>query len=389
MATYEQYLAKISSQTRKLKVKVVFLRDEDETDAFEFTEDLDSSSGSVSVQRQNGIRRTCDLTLVNNNGDYFPNFDGGIWWRRKFQVFMGIDCQSNVALQDIGEEDIYWTSQGVFCLENPRVISNFSSKTVTIRGSDKFCVIDGTLGGETDGTYIVTVGTNILTAVQAVLDLVGDKKAPILDATLTSNVTPYTIEIPPGEPLSSILIQLAQMVSANIYYNVDGQLVFTQDELDNTKPSIFDFTENDFLYMGSSQEYSFSNIYNSVLVIGDNINGEIFDYKLDYLNLLSPVSIPNMGFSRTKTIEDANIFTTELATLRAEYELKRLVCLQSAIDITCVPIYHATVDEVITLTDASMNLDNTRFLITSITVPLTLGGTMSISAVAVQEIDFI
>jgi len=388
MATYEQYLAKISSQTRKLKVKVVFLRDENETDAFEFTEDLDSSSGSVSIQRQNGIRRTCDLTLINNNGDYFPNFDSGIWWRRKFQVFMGIDCQSNVALQDIGEEDIYWTSQGVFCLENPRVISNFSSKTVTIRGSDKFCVIDGTLGGETDGTYIVPVGTNILTAVQAVLNLVGDKKAPILDATLTSNTTPYTIEVSMGGSLSEVLIQLAGMVSANVYYNTEGQLVFAVDELDNTKPSLFDFTDEDFLYMGASQEYKFSELYNSVLVVGDNINGNIFDQRVQYNNLLSPVSIPNMGFERVKVIEDPNINTDERALLRANYELKRLVCLQSAIDVSCIPIFHLDVDNVFTLTDLSMDLDNTRFLINSLTVPLQTSGSMSLNAVAVQEIDF-
>jgi len=388
MATYEQYLAKISSQTRKLKVKIVFLRDEDETDAFEFTEDLDSSTGSVSAQRQNGVRRTCDLTLINNNGDYFPSFDGGIWWRRKFQVFMGIDCQSNVALQDIGEEDVYWISQGVFCLENPRVISNFSSKTVTIRGSDKFCVIDGTLGGETDGTYIVPVGTNILTAVQAVLDLVGDKKAPILDSTLTSNTTPYTIEIPMGGNLSEVLIQLAGMVSANVYYNTEGQLVFAVDELDNTKPSLFDFSQEDFLYMGASQEYKFSELYNSVLVVGDNINGQIFDMRVQYNNLLSPVSIPNMGFERVKVIEDPNIYSDALSLLRAEYELKRLVCLQSAIDVSCVPVFHLDVDQVFTLTDLSMNLDSTRFLINSFTVPLQTSGSMSLNSVAVQEVDF-
>jgi len=388
MATYQQYLDTITSQTRKLKIRVSFLRDEDETEAFEFTQDLDASSGSVSVQRQNGVRRTCDITLVNNNGSYFPSYDGGIWWRKKFQVFIGVDCQTNVALQDIGEEDIYWTSQGVFCLENPRVVSNFSEKTVTLRGSDKFSVIDGTLGGETDGIYIVPVGTNVLTAVQSVLDLVGDKKAPILDEKFVSSVTPYTIEIAIGGNLSEVLMQLAGMVSANVYYNDDGILVFAFDDKDAEKPSLFDFSTEDFLYMGASQEYKFNELYNSVLVVGDNINGQIFDVRLQYNNLLSPVSIPNMGFERVKIVDDPNIYSDSLALVRAEYELKRLVCLQSAIDINCVPIFHLDVDSVITLTDTTMSLDNRRFLVIGYTLPITTGGNMSISCVDVTELDF-
>ena len=388
MATYENYISKITSQTRKLKIKVVFLRDEDESEAFEFSADLISSSGSVSIQRQNGIRRTCEFSLVNNSGDYLPSYDGGIWWRRKFQVFVGVDVQTSPFLQDIGEEDIYWISQGVFCLENPTVFSNFSSKTVSIRGTDKFSVIDGTLGGETDYIYIIPVGTNVLTAVQEILNVVGDKKVPLFDETLKNEVTPYTIEIPIGSNLSEALIQLAGMVSANIYYNEEGILVFARDEIDDTKPSLFDFSTEDFLYMGASQVYKFTELYNSVLVIGDNINGAIFDWRTQYNNLLSPVSIPNMGFERVKIIDDSNIYTDNLAQLRSEYELKRVVCLQSAIDITSVPLYHLDVDNVITLTDYSMGLNSRRFLINSITIPLTIGGQMSINCVDVTELSF-
>jgi hypothetical protein len=150
----------------------------------------------------------------------------------------------------------------------------------------------------------------------------------------------------------------------------------------------FDFTDEDFLYMGASAEYRFSDLYNSVLVVGDNINGNIYDSRVQYTNLLSSVSIPNMGFERVKVIEDPNIDTEERALLRAQYELKRLVCLQSAIDVSCIPLFHMDVDNVFSLTDLSMNLDGTRFLINSFTVPLQTSGSMSLNAVAVQEIDF-
>jgi hypothetical protein len=165
-------------------------------------------------------------------------------------------------------------------------------------------------------------------------------------------------------------------------------LVFSPDEIDGTKPSIFDFTTEDFLYQGASQEYKFTELYNSVLVIGDNINGAIYDFKTQLNSLLSPVSIPNMGFERVKVVEDTNIYSDALAKIRSEYELKRVICLQSSIDITCVPVFHLDADNVFTLTDDSMGLVSRRFLINSFTLPLQIGGQLTINAVDVTELSF-
>lgn len=379
MASFQNYLNILTTNTRIPKIKIELLRDEDESVSEEITANLINGSGEISIQRQNGTRRSIDFTLINTDGSYLPDFNTGIWWRRKFQVSLGYEESDGTT---------YWHPQGVFCLENPVATSQYSNKTVQIRGVDKFSVIDGTLGGETDYTYIVPVGSNIYTAIRAVLDLVGDKKEPILDSVFSSEITPYTIEIPIGGNLSEIIIQLAGMVSANVYYNETGHLVFERDVDDSEKSSLHNFSTNDYNYMGATRTYRFNELYNAVLVVGDNINGEIFEWKTQNNNLTSDVSIPNIGFERVKIVTDPNIYSDELAEVRSRYELKLSTALQSSITITSIPIYHLNVDSVIQIDDPSIDLIESRYLINGYRLPLSPSGTMNLDIVDVKEFEF-
>jgi len=379
MASFQGYLDILNTNTRRPQIKIELLREEDETVYSEITADIMNSSGEIAVQRQNGVRQSIDLTLINIEGDYLPDFDNGIWWRNKFKASLGYTES---------DDSIFWHPMGVYCLENPIATSNYSEKTLQIHGIDKFSVMDGSLGGETDYTYIVPVGTNIYTAIQAVLTLVGDKKAPILDVVYKDEVTPYTIEIEIGGIISDVLIKLAEMVSAFVYYNSEGHLVFAKDDDDSEKASLYDFTTDEYNYMGANRTYKFNELYNAALVIGDNINGEIFDAKVQNNNLLSDVSIPNVGFERVKVINDANIYSDALAIERAKYELKLATALQSSISITCVSMFHLEVDSVITINDSSIGLLGARYLINGFRIPLNIGGSMSLDIVDVKEFEF-
>ena len=119
----------------------------------------------------------------------------------------------------------------------------------------------------------------------------------------------------------------------------------------------------------------------------DNIDGAIFDSLVENNDLQSPTSIPNVGFKRVKTIKDSNIYSTALAEVRAEYELKRATNVLNEISIKSIPMYHLDVDNVITLTDAKHNLDRYRFLINGISLPLGTSGDLTINCVrSVDEV---
>lgn len=378
MITFDDYLKAIKSSTIKPRIKIEFLYP-DETVKEEITEDISTNGGNLSINFQNGVRRSCNVSLINISKKYIPS-PNTIWIRNKFKLWLGLE---------INGED-YFIPQGVFVVRNPEISSNYSEKLMNLTGIDKFALLDGSLGGELDSIYQIPVGTNIYSVIKDILILAGDTIPPLLDSKYKDEVSPYTLRKETGGTLGDILIELAGMLSANIYYNENGQFVFEEgstDIIDNIKPSIWDFTTEEFEYLGSNVIYQFESIYNDVLVIGDNVDGNIATGRATNTNLLSPTRTQLIG-KRTKVIEDNIIYSDDLALQRANYELKRLIMLQSKTVIKSTPIFHLEVNKVITLTDSYYDFDFTRFLIQSINIPFSLGSQIDIDVVNSVELNF-
>lgn len=384
--SFQDYISVLKTdKIRRPKVRVEFLRYEDESVSDTVTGYVENGSGLISISNKNGQRRSLSVTLTNVTGRFTPNPDG-LWLRQKIRVWAGLE---------INGED-YLFKQGVFVIEDPSALSQGSNHTLSITASDKFSLMDGSIGGETEGIYIVPVGSSIPQTIRGVLqpstesqsEVFYDPIEPIIDTMFDSETTPYTITVAEGEPISNILIELAGMLSSNVYYNVDGQLVFEFDSDDNMKGSQFDFISGDINYMGTTQKFLNSKVYNACLVVGANINGDIARYYLENLNPLSDTSIINVGWKRVLKIDDQNIYNDTLAEYRAIYELKRAINLQSEHSLTCVPMYHLDVDTIITITDEkSLGLNRKRYLINSISLPLSTNGTMSINCA--ESIDIV
>jgi len=383
--SFERYLEHIiEDNVRRPIIKIELLRYEDETVFDTITGYAINENSTLNIENKNGQRRSIGLELINTNKHFLPSPDG-IWLRQKIKVWAGLTIDS--------EEKFF--PMGVFVVQDPTAVSQLSDKRFSLTATDKFSLADGSVGGETEGIYNIPVGTSIPDAIRLVLqpsddaqrEVFYDPKEPIVDVSFDSDVTPYTIEIADGAPVGDILFELATQVSANIYYGVDGRLIFERDEDDSNKGPQFNFEAGDFNFMGGSQRFYNSKVYNAVNVVGANINGDIASAYLENNNLLSDTSIPNVGWKRVKKIEDPNISTDALALTRAKYELKRTINLQSENTFSCVPIYHLDVDGIITLTDDDLNLNKERNLINSISLPLSTGGTMSITCA--KSIDLI
>jgi len=381
MPTISDYYAKLRTRYRKPKIKIELLHREDESIYRSITTDLINSSGALTISNQNGLRRHLDLSLVNLDGEYLPDIDG-LWVGGKIKLWLG---------EEIDGEDL-WFPQGVFVLTNPDAESYRSSRILRLKAVDKFGLLDGTVGGETNSTYIVPVGSNVYTVLRELLngtstsDLPVDIKTPILDQQYAAEVTPYTLRKEVGDVLGNVLLELQGMLSANVFYNVNGEIVFERDSSDDIKGSLWDFSTDEFNYLGATRTYKFDEVYNAVRVIGDNIDGNLALYEAQNTNLASPTSIQNLGFQRTWVIEDPVINTDTLAEDRANYELKRVTALYSDISLSSIPMYHLDVDHVITLTDSGLGLNRDRFLINEITIPLSTGGQMTISASKTEEL---
>lgn len=98
-----------------------------------------ATGGSINVDGKSAIRRSCSLTLVAE--DVFINeFYWGL--RNKFKLEVGIKNNTSDKY-----EDIIWFPQGIFVITNFDTSIAAKKWTISIKGKDKMCFLNGEFGG--------------------------------------------------------------------------------------------------------------------------------------------------------------------------------------------------------------------------------------------------
>lgn len=386
MLTFNNYLKAIKDKTIFPIFKIAFLFP-DESVQFEIVEDM-LNNGSVSINYNQGVRRSCKITLYNFHKKYIPTENSPLWIRRKFKLYLGV-------MNSDGDE--YWQSAGVFVISNPNVLNNSSEKTITISGIDKFSLLDSQLGGELEAVYQITAGAKIYDAIKSILAFDNgngqkiDPLEPILDLKYKDATLPYTITKEPGSAtLGEILIELANSIACDIYYDTESRLRVQSGITDLssiTRPSLYDFSNQEAEYLENEISYQYDKVFNVVMVIGDNINGNLANGRAENINPFSPTRSTLIG-KRTKVITDTNITIGDQALERSQYELKKISILPLLFKINCTFMVHFDVDSCVTITDDYYGYDHTRFLIQSVNIPLTTNSKISLDIVNIRDLPY-
>lgn len=327
---------------------------------------LDVLNGSLNIELNSNARRSCSLTFDNSRRMYIPNEDSEIWINKQFRLYTGLEID--------GKE--FLNLRGTFVIGNPSISSNFSSKTASITGLDKWKLLDGTLNGELEDTMEIPSGSSIADAVNLVLTAAGDTISPIVYATDVT--TPSTIRKAPGSKYSEFLVELADFLSWEVFYDEEGRLRF-QPPLDfETEPSVWDFSTDEVTYRGSDHAYEFDKVKNVVKVTGDNIDAHTIYGIAEDTNIFSPFNIYKIP-RNVKNIIDNIIHTETFANQRAEYELSKLIALQESVSLKAFPIDIINEGEIITIADESCDLHRDRCQVQSIVYPLRNEGEMTMT----------
>ena len=98
-----------------------------------------ATGGSINVDGKSAIRRSCSLTMVADEL-YINDFYWGV--RNKFKLEVGLTNNVNDKY-----ENIIWFPQGIYLITN--FDTNLAAKkwTVSIKGKDKMCLLNGEFGG--------------------------------------------------------------------------------------------------------------------------------------------------------------------------------------------------------------------------------------------------
>lgn len=404
---YRQYLGKLKTNFLPA-IKIDWLN-KDGTVEKEITNQYVDMSGTLSVNMNNGSRRTCEITVDNTHGE-FPIQINKVWYNQKIKLWMGVYLDS-------GEP--YYIPQGVFYISSASETNQPNKRTVSFQCVDKWSFLDGSLFGNLDGIYIVPLNSNMYTATNALLstsrftgkNVVTNGELPenaidasppmyssyyntktYTDGSTVYNAinTPYEIRMEYGKTYADIILEFAKILGAYVYYDVDGRLTFepTQDDIsDASKPIMWTFTPSEQEFMGEESKHDFEKWYNDILVVGYILNGHQAIGRAQNKNLSSQTCIQMNGLKTKDPYQDTTYYTDQQCNELATYYLKQLTIKQRSVTITSSPIYHLRENRLVDCI-RPYTLEQEPLLISGFSIPIGMTGSMSVSATSVNELTF-
>ena len=355
--------------------------------------------GSISVNLQNGQRRTASVTLSNLDAafDYSVN---KIWFGQQIALDEGL------ILSD-GTE--YYLPQGVFYISEPQETVQPNLRTITYPLVDKWSYLDGTLFGRLEGTYEVPVNTRIFAPIRAILNLdrgngtkvdavtpifttyYDDKTQTLPDGSTASLVkSPYTLRVDSDDgTYADVILGLSEMVNGLVGYDQTGALRIdpSQDDvLDTQKPVLWRFSTQEAQLLGATYTVKNTEVYNDYIVLGEQTSE--YAQAAGRAQNLDPSSDTNVYLIGRKTYRETatGYYTETQCKDLAEWKLKRTAVLQKAVSISCTQMFHIVENNLVEITRTDKPGSPTeRHLIQGFTRPLTSTGEMTISAVSVAD----
>lgn len=184
------------------------------------------TAGSVNVDGNSAVRRTCSLTVVAQNFDY-GNYTWGL--NTKFKLEIGVKNNINP-----NYDDIIWFQQGIYILTSFNTSRSTTNYSISLQGKDKMCLLNGEVGGSIESS--VDFGTEEIVNRNGITVL---KKIPI--NTIIRNMIHHYA----GEPYQNIII----------------------NDLDSYGLELLEYRYDDALYLYRSAA-SNSPIYDNILING-------------------------------------------------------------------------------------------------------------------------
>ena len=99
------------------------------------------TTGSITIDGQSAVRRTCSLTLSAKNLNI-----NNVYWGISTKIKIEIGLQNNI----IGYEDygkIIWFKLGLFILTDFKTTQTLNNYTINLTGKDKMCLLNGDISG--------------------------------------------------------------------------------------------------------------------------------------------------------------------------------------------------------------------------------------------------
>lgn len=375
----------IAQNTARIRFRLYVLYP-DETINYEIPATDIRSGGTYNENYQNGQRRTLSFSLYNYDGRYTPNIDT-LWTGTRLRFDVGVR---------VSDECTYWFTRGIFVINTIEPSLQPSEREVKISAGDKFSLFEGALG-KIESTLEVPYGTNIQDLLYDIIrnnpgnSYMMDPKEIIYNSAFAGRKTQVKISKNAGDTYSSILLEIASQLSAEIFYNSNGNLVVIPlheviQDVDKPLVCKYDTANGDISGLNFALDYN--SIVNQVFVVGSSPTGGPFTAEAINDDPGSPLCYQRIGKRTGDIINDSAICRQSLAEERAVYELRKKLVLTSTVsaDVLFNPLLQ--VNNVIAISDRFFNLVCDRFLLQSVSCSLDFSNKMSISFSNLKNLPF-
>ena len=359
--------------------------------------------GNINISLNNGQRRTASVRFENldNAFDYAVN---KLWFGQRVRLLKG------VILSDGSE---FYLPQGVFYFNSPKTAWKPNARTTEYQLVDKWAYLDGTLFGNLENTYEVLRGTNIFSAMQGILnlsrythkatvnyaDMIDGVKPLFTDyynnryntingAQVPMNLTPKTVTTAMGGTYGKVMLDLNSILVGWIGYNANGALEVdpSQDDInDADKPVMWSFSENSKTFLGLDETANPSQVFNDVIVWGENLDGGVVGARATNYDPTSDTNANLIGLKTHTESSDIN-YSNEQCQALANWYLKRKTVLQKSVTFSSTQMFHLRENNLVSvLRSDKPNKPIEKHLIQSMTIPLKVSGSMSITCTAISD----
>lgn len=255
MITSQQY--NVSNQTiRNLHIKINLLNY-----SYQTVDSLEGNAigGSINIEANADIRRTCQIDLVVTNNTFNVQSGGRIWLDKYLQIYTGID--------DIHSGETVWFNQGIYLINQPSYTYDSESNILSFEGVDLMAKMTGARNGYLTGdTYIIPQGSDIRGSVIAALQMGNFYKYVINAPTIG---VPYEMRFDQGSTIYNILDGLRNIYpNYQIYFDVNGIFHFEPIPTGANESVIIDDSTWTNNVISEQIDVDFQNVKNSIEVYG-------------------------------------------------------------------------------------------------------------------------
>lgn len=125
-----------------------------------------------------------------------------------------------------------------------------------------------------------------------------DSMISIINSQLFGEELPHDIEKTANETIGDILIEIATAFNSDIYYDVNGRLVFEPNITDDylRQAPVYEFKRNAPEYVEANFNYNYGNVINQITVTGNNSDEITYSYTAVNDYPMSSLRVTNIGY---------------------------------------------------------------------------------------------